>query len=241
MRPAASWRGSARGRGSSSACARRSSCPATSRPRRRPCSTSEAGPGRYGSRPAGTPCTSWTRCPCTWPRRATPRRAIRRPGPKWATRAPSPSPTPRRTPSSASARSTRRTGQDRLRALLEARRALKPGVFFGAVISRFASLLDGLVHGRLEDPAFAAIVRADLLEGQHRNPSGRPDGFTTAYFHHVDEQLPRGGARGGGGVRGRGPVLAPRRPPEAARPTLLGASACWRPRAPSSARGPWSA
>jgi hypothetical protein len=38
-------------------------------------------------------------------------------------------------------------------------------------------------------PAFAAIVARDLREGQHRNPDpvGRPEWFTTAYFHHPDE------------------------------------------------------
>ncbi len=27
----------------------------------------------------------------------------------------------------------------------------------------------------------------DLAEGRHRNPSDRPEWFTTAYFHHPDE------------------------------------------------------
>ena len=77
---------------------------------------------------------------------------------------------------------------DRSRALGEARRVLKPGGrLFAAGISRFASALDGLSRDLLQDPQFAAIVERDLLEGQHRNPTGRLDYFTTAYFHHPDE------------------------------------------------------
>ena len=77
---------------------------------------------------------------------------------------------------------------DRLQALGEARRVVRPGgAVFVAAISRFASLLDGLSRGFLFDPAFRSIVERDLREGQHRNPDSRPHWFTTAYFHHPDE------------------------------------------------------
>jgi ubiquinone/menaquinone biosynthesis C-methylase UbiE len=77
---------------------------------------------------------------------------------------------------------------DRLGALKEAHRVLRPGgTLVAAAISRFASALDGLRAGYLDDPAFAAIVRRDLADGQHRNPTGHPAYFTTAYFHHPDE------------------------------------------------------
>lgn len=77
---------------------------------------------------------------------------------------------------------------DRVRTLREASRVLKPGgVVFAAAISRFASFIDGLRHGYLADPAFAEIVRRDLVDGQHRNPDNRPHYFTTAFFHHPDE------------------------------------------------------
>ncbi|HEY8446053.1 MAG TPA: class I SAM-dependent methyltransferase [Thermomicrobiales bacterium] len=77
---------------------------------------------------------------------------------------------------------------DRLLALEEARRVTRPGGFVFAVgISRFASLLDGLATGYLRDPAFARMVERDLADGQHRNPTGNPAYFTTAYFHHPDE------------------------------------------------------
>jgi ubiquinone/menaquinone biosynthesis C-methylase UbiE len=77
---------------------------------------------------------------------------------------------------------------DRLRALTEAKRVVRPGgIVAAAAISRFASLLDGLLQGYLADPAFRAIVERDLVDGQHRNPDGRVEWFTTAFFHHPDE------------------------------------------------------
>jgi ubiquinone/menaquinone biosynthesis C-methylase UbiE len=77
---------------------------------------------------------------------------------------------------------------DRVAALREARRVLRPGgVLVAAAISRFASALDGLRSGYLDDPTFAAIVERDLTDGQHRNPTNHPAYFTTAFFHHPDE------------------------------------------------------
>lgn len=78
--------------------------------------------------------------------------------------------------------------EDRLAALGEARRVLRPGGrLLAAGISRFASLLSGLQAAWLDDPAFVRIVEQDLRDGQHRNPERRPGWFTTAYFHHPDE------------------------------------------------------
>jgi ubiquinone/menaquinone biosynthesis C-methylase UbiE len=74
---------------------------------------------------------------------------------------------------------------DRVAALREASRILRPGgVLLAAAISRFASALDGLVDGSLEDPAFVEIVKQDIHSGQHRNPHPDRDYFTTAYLHH---------------------------------------------------------
>lgn len=77
---------------------------------------------------------------------------------------------------------------ERLKALAEARRVCRPGgVIIVAAISRFASTLDGLRGGYLDDPAFATIATGDLHDGQHRNPTGDPSWFTTAYFHRPEE------------------------------------------------------
>lgn len=80
------------------------------------------------------------------------------------------------------------TQADRVQALAEGRRVCKSGgVILAAAISRFASVLDGLVNGYLEDPTFAAIAQRDRVDGQHRNPTGDRRYFTTAYFHYPSE------------------------------------------------------
>jgi ubiquinone/menaquinone biosynthesis C-methylase UbiE len=77
---------------------------------------------------------------------------------------------------------------DRVQALREARRVSRPGgIVLGAAICRFASILDGLVEGHLDDPEFARIVEQDLRDGQHRNTTRNPTYFTTGFFHHPDE------------------------------------------------------
>ena len=77
---------------------------------------------------------------------------------------------------------------DRVQALTEARRVCRRGgVVIAAAISRFASTLDGLRGGYLEDPAFAAVAAGDLRNGRHRNPTGDPAYFTTAYFHRPED------------------------------------------------------
>jgi SAM-dependent methyltransferase len=71
---------------------------------------------------------------------------------------------------------------DRLRALAEARRVLRPGgVLIAAGISRFAGLLDLLVGELLHKPEVRPVVAAAIESGVF---FGDVDGlFTTAYFH----------------------------------------------------------
>ena len=91
---------------------------------------------------------------------------------------------------------------DRLEALREARRILRPrGVLFAASISRFASLIDGLSRGFFRDAEFRKIVDADLDRGLHRNPTNHSEYFTTAYFHRPEELAAEVGAAGFGDVR----------------------------------------
>lgn len=78
--------------------------------------------------------------------------------------------------------------EDRIQALQEAHRLLKAGGrLFAATISRFASLIDGLSRDLVADPVFVEMLKQDLRNGQHRNPTDRPDYFTTTFLHHPDE------------------------------------------------------
>jgi ubiquinone/menaquinone biosynthesis C-methylase UbiE len=76
---------------------------------------------------------------------------------------------------------------DRLQALREASRVLKPnGLLCAAAINRFASTLDGLFNEYYGDPALIQITNRTLQDGQHRSPEGK-EFFTTAFFHHPSE------------------------------------------------------
>jgi ubiquinone/menaquinone biosynthesis C-methylase UbiE len=78
--------------------------------------------------------------------------------------------------------------EDRLQALREARRVVRPGGrVFAAAICRFAPLLGSLAEGFFDDAAFAPVLARDLVDGQHRNTTGDPRRFTTAYFHRPEE------------------------------------------------------
>ena len=86
---------------------------------------------------------------------------------------------------------------DRVRALAEARRVCRSGGrVIAATISRFASTLDGMRAGYLDDPAFAAVAESDRRDGRHFNPTNDPAYFTTAYFHRPDAIAAECGAAG---------------------------------------------
>lgn len=75
---------------------------------------------------------------------------------------------------------------DRLRALREAHRVLKPGgVLFAAAVSRYASTFDGVAMGDIVNPDFQELVQGALRDGLHRNtkPDEFPQWFTLTYFH----------------------------------------------------------
>jgi ubiquinone/menaquinone biosynthesis C-methylase UbiE len=87
--------------------------------------------------------------------------------------------------------------KDRLLALSEAKRVLKPGgLLLTAVISRYASLFDGFRRDLVFDDQFFRIMEADLETGLHVNNTGNLEYFTTAYFHtpkEIVEEINEGG------------------------------------------------
>jgi len=84
---------------------------------------------------------------------------------------------------------------ERLRALEEARRGLKPGGrLFASAITRYGNLLWGLwVYGPENDffsqPPFRRMVDRELADGQHLRPEEFPGFFTRAFFHRPEELL----------------------------------------------------
>ncbi|HEY0454250.1 class I SAM-dependent methyltransferase [Actinophytocola sp.] len=77
---------------------------------------------------------------------------------------------------------------DRIRALAEARRVVRPGgVVLGATISRWASMYEVLFNGMADVLGFTDMVGADLETGTRRDTVDLADGFTTVYFHRPDE------------------------------------------------------
>ena len=77
---------------------------------------------------------------------------------------------------------------DRVTAWREAGRVVRPGgPVIGATINRFASMLDGFLHGSMADPMFVELVDRDLDHGTHLPSPQQAAYFTTAYFHHPDE------------------------------------------------------
>jgi ubiquinone/menaquinone biosynthesis C-methylase UbiE len=79
---------------------------------------------------------------------------------------------------------------DRILALREAHRVLRPGgVLLAAGINRFASTVAALLEDFIADPQFTPIYEQDMRYGQHRNPTGDPKFFTTAFFHYPQELI----------------------------------------------------
>ncbi len=76
---------------------------------------------------------------------------------------------------------------DRMRALAEARRVLRPdGVLFADAISRYASTIYGLRQGFMWDEDYLQMITEELTTGQHRKPENW-NVLTTAFFHHPNE------------------------------------------------------
>jgi len=78
--------------------------------------------------------------------------------------------------------------KERVMALTEAKRVLKPGgLLLSAVISRYASLFDGFQRDLVLDDQFFNLLTDDLKTGIHLNETDNQEYFTTAYFHTSNE------------------------------------------------------
>jgi ubiquinone/menaquinone biosynthesis C-methylase UbiE len=78
--------------------------------------------------------------------------------------------------------------KERLKALSEAKRILKPGgILLAAVISRYASLLDGFKRDLINNDQFEKMLIDDLTTGIHLNETENLEYFTTAYLHTPSE------------------------------------------------------
>lgn len=77
---------------------------------------------------------------------------------------------------------------DRIAALREARRVVRPGgLIIAKALSRFYPVFENLTDGMGSEPGEFADTARFLADGQYRNSSDDPAKFTTSYFHRPEE------------------------------------------------------
>jgi len=77
---------------------------------------------------------------------------------------------------------------DRIKALQEAYRILKPGgILLGFAINHTISTITGLLNGMIHDPQFYAMCQSELNTGIHNPPASWPGILPEAFFHKPGE------------------------------------------------------
>jgi 2-polyprenyl-3-methyl-5-hydroxy-6-metoxy-1,4-benzoquinol methylase len=80
------------------------------------------------------------------------------------------------------------TKADRIRAITEAKRLLKPdGIVLGFAINHSASAIAALLNGFIHSPEIFIMVKQELTTGIHTPPGNMPGILPTAYFHRPTE------------------------------------------------------
>jgi hypothetical protein len=78
----------------------------------------------------------------------------------------------------------------RLKALAESRRILKPsGVFLGFAINYISSAIVGLLQGVLHNPDLLNMCLQEITTGLHEAPASMPGVMPKAYYHRPDELI----------------------------------------------------
>ena len=78
--------------------------------------------------------------------------------------------------------------KDRLRALTEAKRILKPGGrLLGFAITRYAGLIYGLTQGLVFDAEYLSMIREEIKTGLRKDTPSWANTFISAYFHLPDD------------------------------------------------------
>jgi ubiquinone/menaquinone biosynthesis C-methylase UbiE len=77
---------------------------------------------------------------------------------------------------------------DRLRALSEAKRVLRPsGRLLGFAITRYAGLIYGLTRGHVFDAEYLSMIREEVQTGLRKDAPSWTNTFISAYFHKPEE------------------------------------------------------